>query len=193
MQNPNSNQRNISARNPHYENIYESIDQFATINAAVPAVQNAQLPNNNNINRINLRSRNNYYPNASTTSFSYPRNGAYDIPRQRTIYQSNAATTNRRANINLETNANRVRYLNSGRYRQRSFDDTESFHYSYDNNNMRYENIYEQIREEPIYPNVAMNSNRNRARNYGRLDVIGHGIGKINYHFVIFVWKHRSF
>lgn len=42
---------------------------------------------------------------------------------------------------------------------------------------MRYENIYEQIRDEPIYRNTGSG-----ARVYGRLDVIGHGIGRIERH-----------
>lgn len=41
---------------------------------------------------------------------------------------------------------------------------------------MRYENIYEQIRDEPIYRNT------NGSRVYGRLNVIGHGIGRIERH-----------
>lgn len=64
-------------------------------------------------------------------------------------------------------------------HRQRSFDDTESQNY-YNLNQyqppVRYENIYEQIRDEPIYRNT------NGARVYGRLNVIGHGIGRIERH-----------
>lgn len=192
--NQNNNQNII--RNPHYENIYESIDQFATVNAPAPAenVQNAQLPaaaalssnnnntnNNNNNGRINLRTRNHFPYN--TSSLSHPRNGAYDVPRHtRNYYSSNASTANRRAT--LDVNPNRIRYANANRaaFRQRSFDDTESYHYSR-NNNFRYENIYEQIREEPIYRNISMNRDNAANRLYGgRLDVIGHGIGRIERH-----------
>lgn len=198
-----NNQNNV-ARNPHYENIYESIDQFATVNAPAPAenIQNAQLSaantasnstaattsNNNNNNgnntnnasnngRINLRNRNQFHYNASTISHS--RNVAYDVPRHaRNYYTSNAG--NRRAT--LEANTNRIRYANANRaFRQRSFDDTESYHYS-PNNNFRYENIYEQIREEPIYRNIGLSRDNAANRLYGRLDVIGHGIGRIERH-----------
>lgn len=191
-----SNQNNPNViRNPHYENIYESIDQFATVNAPAPAenIQNAQIPaaiaapnnnnnNNNNHNngRFNLRTRNHFHYN--TSSLSHPRNGAYDVPRHaRNYYTSNVSTSNRRAT--LEANPNRIRYPNANRAsRQRSFDDTESYHYSR-NNNFRYENIYEQIREEPIYRNIGLNRDNAANRLYGgRLDVIGHGIGRIERH-----------
>lgn len=46
------------------------------------------------------------------------------------------------------------------------------------NPSLRYENIYEQIKDEPIYRNV----NGGSARVYGRLNVIGHGIGRIERH-----------
>lgn len=188
-------------RNPHYENIYESI---ADMNAPAPVpaennLPNAQLPNagNNNTARINLRAR------ASTSSAAaaaaaasssssasaclHPRNtyaSAYDVPvprqQQRNYYNLNTAT--RRAT--LEANHNRARYANTNRnaFRQRSFDDTESYHYS-QNNNFRYENnIYEQIREEPIYRNISFGRDNAANRLYGRLDVIGHGIGRIERH-----------
>lgn len=65
--------------------------------------------------------------------------------------------------------------------RQHSFDDTESQNYfnlyhCTQPSTMRYENIYEQIRDEPIYRNT------NGSRVYGRLNVIGHGIGRIERH-----------
>lgn len=89
--------------------------------------------------------------------------------------------------------------------RQHSFDDTESAHYHQvvggagagslaggaqnPNNyaNYRYENLYEQIHEEPIYRNVSVNSAAGTSaaaanKMYGRLDVIGHGIGRIERH-----------
>lgn len=166
------NQINV-IRNPHYENIYESIDQFANRNAPAPAesVQNAPPTANNG--RNNTQNRNNVHYFAS---ISHPRNGAYDVPRPiRNYYASNVGTANRRATF--ESNTNRMRYANVNRgVRQRSFDDTESYHYS-QNNNIRYENIYEQIREEP---NLALRCDNGRL--YGRLDVIGHGIGRIERH-----------
>ncbi|EDW39735.1 GL15763 [Drosophila persimilis] len=66
--------------------------------------------------------------------------------------------------------------------RQRSFDDTEStdgYNLPYAAaGTMRYENIYEQIRDEPIYRPTATN----RVPLYTRLDVLGHGIGRIERH-----------
>lgn len=69
-------------------------------------------------------------------------------------------------------------------HRQRSFDDTESQNY-YNLNyqpSVRYENIYEQIHDEPIYRNTANGVASAAARVYGRLNVIGHGIGRIERH-----------
>lgn len=176
-----TNNQNNTIRNPHYENIYESIDQFATVNAPAPAenipqsaATSAANNNNNNSGRINLRNRNNFHNNA----IQHQRNMVgYDVPRHaRNYYASNVNTASRRAT--LEANPNRIRYGNRA-MRQRSFDDTESYHYSH--NNFRYENIYEQIREEPIYRNMGLNRD-NANRLYGRLDVIGHGIGRIERH-----------
>ncbi|KAH8413212.1 hypothetical protein KR009_008846 [Drosophila setifemur] len=67
--------------------------------------------------------------------------------------------------------------------RQRSFDDTEStdgynLPYGSAAGTMRYENIYEQIRDEPLYRTSAAN----RVPLYTRLDVLGHGIGRIERH-----------
>lgn len=198
-------QQNL-ARNPHYENIYESIEQFATVNAPAPAPADnpqaqaptaAPLNQNSGNRRINLRTRNHHfhYNNNVNASYSHPRNAtlAYDIPRaaRGNYYAANAmGTVNRRATLESNMN-NRVRYANANRVaaaaalrQQRSFDDTESYHYSHYNNAnamnpFRYENIYEQIREEPIYRNVGLGRDN---RLYGRLDVIGHGIGRIERH-----------
>ncbi|KAH8333930.1 hypothetical protein KR059_004589 [Drosophila kikkawai] len=67
--------------------------------------------------------------------------------------------------------------------RQRSFDDTEStdgYNLPYAAaGTMRYENIYEQIRDEPLYRTSAA---ANRVPLYTRLDVLGHGIGRIERH-----------
>ncbi|KAM8717339.1 hypothetical protein ACLKA7_004092 [Drosophila subpalustris] len=67
--------------------------------------------------------------------------------------------------------------------RQRSFDDTEStdgYNLPYANA-MRYENIYEQIRDEPLYRTTAGGAG-SRVPLYTRLDVLGHGIGRIERH-----------
>lgn len=164
--------RNNAVRNPHYENIYESIDHFATVNAPAPAdgPQNVHIARGP-IHRINARTRNNIHLNGAT--YTQPRNGAYDIPRQ-TVRSNNHFATNRRSN--LDTNTNRVRYANTNRPgRQRSFDDTESY-----GNNWRYENIYEQIHEEPMYRN---NNSLNRGNNSnGMQGRFFHGIGRIERH-----------
>lgn len=68
--------------------------------------------------------------------------------------------------------------------RQRSFDDTEStdgYNLPYANA-MRYENIYEQIRDEPLYRSSTSGSAASRVPLYTRLDVLGHGIGRIERH-----------
>lgn len=203
-------QQQNSARHPHYENIYESIEQFATVNAPAPAdnpqaqaqAQTSAAPfNQNSANRRlnNLRTRNHFHYHNANASHSHPRNAtlAYDVPRaaRANYYATNAmGTVNRRAT--LESNmSNRVRYANANRVaaaaalRQRSFDDTESYHYSRNNTNpngpFRYENVYEQIREireEPIYRNIGLGRDSAANQLYGRLDVIGHGIGRIERH-----------
>lgn len=150
--------------------------------------------NNNPNNRMNLNNNRNtnggnQRENLSFRNELYDRTSGYDVPRQlmrngnNNNYPPNAGAIKRRTNLNLDINSNRPRYINTNRaYRQRSFDDTESYHYAHNNNNFRYENIYEQIHEEPAYRNVGMATNSNGARLYGRLDVIGHGIGRIERH-----------
>lgn len=161
-----NNNNNNNAANPHYENIYESID------AAAPA---------DNINlQQNVRSLNNGNRHQAYRNELYDRTAGYDVPRQvmRQNFTTNGTTTKRRTNLHLDLNPNRPRYTTASRpHRQRSFDDTESYHY----NNFRYENIYEQIHEEPIYRN-ASSVGPNATRLYSRLGVIGHGIGRIERH-----------
>ncbi|KAG4073933.1 hypothetical protein HA402_014138 [Bradysia odoriphaga] len=167
--NANANTNN-NASNPHYENIYESIDAAA----AAPAENiNINLPQNvrpqNNINA----GRHQAYRNEL-----YDRTAGYDVPRQ--VMRQNFATNGSSAkrHLHLDLNPNRPRYTTASRpHRQRSFDDTESYHY----NNFRYENIYEQIHEEPIYRN-ASSAGPNSTRLYSRLGVIGHGVGRIERH-----------
>lgn len=212
----NNNPTNNSAANPHYENIYESIDQYAAAAAApaVPengvgvanvqppaAVQPAAIIPNNNIAAaaaVPIASIANGAPSAFSSARSaripayrselYDRTAGYDVPRQmfRNPYPTNGGassgnTSKRRANLHLDLNPNRPRYTTASRpHRQRSFDDTESNYY----NNFRYENIYEQIHEEPIYRNFSSSAGSNASGNrvYGRLGVIGHGIGRIERH-----------
>lgn len=155
----NTTPANVARSNPHYENIYEAIEPYAAAAAApaelIPVAQIVNLNNNasNNANSNNLR--------ANSMSFRnelYDRTSGYDIPRQRRNH--------------IDLNTNRLRYRPKHQ-RQRSFDDTESYH-----NYIRYENIYEQIHEEPIYSRSTLNG----GRVYGHLDVIGHGIGRIERH-----------
>lgn len=201
--------------NPHYENIYESIEQYNAAaaanndvvanvvgagNAAGPAdnsngpsaaVANAPHPQNqqqqnSRAQNSNINYRNDLYDRAN--------NFAYDVPRS-----VRSSLGMRRNNLQLDLNTNRIRCsgtrggenLNGisgyGPHRQRSFDDTESYHYYNLNSNVggaygstRYENIYEQIRDEPIYRNTTGGAGNSRM--YGRLDVIGHGIGRIERH-----------
>lgn len=166
-----TNNNNNNASNPHYENIYESIDAAAAAPAEnINVQQNGRPQNNNNTNNRHQAYRNELYD----------RTAGYDVPRQvmRQNFTTNGTTTKRRTNLHLDLNPNRPRYTTASRpHRQRSFDDTESYHY----NNFRYENIYEQIHEEPIYRN-ASSAGPNSTRLYGRLGVIGHGIGRIERH-----------
>lgn len=174
--NANTNNNNNNTSNPHYENIYESIDAAA---AAAPA------ENINNLQQ-NVRPQSNRHH--AYRNELYDRTAGYDVPRQ--VMRQNFATngsasassssssSSAKRHLHLDLNPNRPRYTTASRpHRQRSFDDTESYHY----NNFRYENIYEQIHEEPIYRN-ASSAGQNSTRLYGRLGVIGHGIGRIERH-----------
>lgn len=150
----------------------------------------------------------------------------YDVPRSQMFRAAfapahpasapSSTTSTRRANLHLDLNPNRARYTTASRpHRQRSFDDataaaTESSGAAaaasvpiapqYCNgHHLRYENIYEQIHEEPIYrnqqplhqhlPPAQLQQQQNQrptvaanAGAYGRLGIIGHGIGRIERH-----------
>lgn len=178
-----------NVQNPHYENIYESIDQAAV--APIPAENNnnSQTINSNNnrllsINRQNVAA--NLHMGVIYRNELQDRSLAYDVPRQINRNGINYAPNRR---LNLDANSNRMQYDGMQQYqayRQRSFDDTESYHYAHGNGNYngcRYENIYEQIHEEPVYRNFPPSTNNtSSSRMYGRLDVIGHGIGRIERH-----------
>lgn len=197
-----------SAAHPHYENIYESIDLYnaATVAAAPAAAAAAPIEINvagpsSGISRSfpHAAQQHAAAPAAATNKRhdQYDRTAGYDVPRQ--MFRNACAgapnnygqratsasappssTSTRRANLHLDLNPNRARYTTASRpHRQRSFDDTESAHF----NNFRYENIYEQIHEEPIYRNLSTSApGGNANRVYGRLGVIGHGIGRIERH-----------
>lgn len=221
MESNTNNTQNNSA-NPHYENIYESIDQYAaavapavtadnipqlplnvnglspnipnpvvpvTVSANIATQQSATSSNGNTLNRSQNQNVPNtsLRPNQAYRNELYDRTAGYDVPRQmfRSMYAGgasiNSSTTGskRRANLHLDLNPNRPRYTTASRpHRQRSFDDTESNHY----NNFRYENIYEQIHEEPIYRNFSSAGVGPSGRVCSRLGVIGHGIGRIERH-----------
>lgn len=217
---PNNALQQNAAANPHYENIYESLDQYnAVVNAPsavaaapeivvaapAPIAQLAAVQVAAGQHPLNLAG-----PSGIARSFpavnnnkrhdQYERTVGYDVPRQMFRNTSGAgpsnnyaqqrmtsasapssSTSTRRANLHLDLNPNRPRYTTASRpHRQRSFDDTESAHY----NNFRYENIYEQIHEEPIYRNLSSSAPSNAGANrvYSRLGVIGHGIGRIERH-----------
>nr|XP_032294382.1 ring canal kelch protein [Drosophila virilis] len=183
---------------PHYENIYAPIGQpnnnnnnnnnnqqvvVANANANAPAnveeqqqQQARMLPMNNY--------RNDLYDRSASTA------AAYDVPRAV------------RSGLGYRRNF-RIDMQNGNRYgsglrcaplyasnrsncqRQRSFDDTEStdgYNLPYAAaGTMRYENIYEQIRDEPLYRTTAAAAT-SRVPLYTRLDVLGHGIGRIERH-----------
>lgn len=159
--NGNGSNSNNNSNNVHYENLYEPLEPFAdAANVVAPANNN----NNNNLNNNNGNLNGSaalprsapvmYHPLAYRNEV-YERNPAYDIPRGRRNLME------------------RPRYINRQR-RQRSFDDTESQQYVNYADYVKYENMYERVREEPEYQNTP--------GLYGRLDVIGHGIGRIERH-----------
>ncbi|CRK93246.1 CLUMA_CG006789, isoform A, partial [Clunio marinus] len=172
--NADTNQWHQPAQN-HYANVdvAQQQQQQQPLALGVPAPLNE--PNVAQI--INLQHhRANYHQ-------SY-RNDVYDVPRNVRNNNNNNFYVNvpngnqRRSNLHLDFN--RPRYPTNYQKHQRSFDDTESC-YGYvtgsgsGSSNQGYP-MYERIggtREEPLYQNSGM---------YGRLDVIGHGIGRIERH-----------
>lgn len=176
---------NNNNNNPHYENIYESLEQFAAADAVAPAalvapqpavVAQQQQQAHPVHQQASPRLEGSIRPPRTYRNDIYDRNfGCYDVPRANPRASGNV----RRANLHLDLN--RPRYSSVNRQnRQRSFDDTESAHYNHlPNNYCRYENIYEQIHEEPIYRNIPHSS---AGQVYGRLGVIGHGVGRIERH-----------
>lgn len=148
----------------HYENV-DAVQQPLAI--GVPAPLNE--PNVAQI--VNLQHHRSpagpqYHP-------SY-RNDVYDVPRNvrnNNFYVNVPNGNQRRSNLHLDFNRPRCPVVNQQKH-QRSFDDTESC-YGY-GSNQGY-NTYERVgaRDEPLYQNAGM---------YGRLDVIGHGIGRIERH-----------
>lgn len=238
--NNNNASNNNNSNNVHYENIYESIEQYAAAaNAGVAAVAPAIAQNAPGIIpqggpllgmqgiqppqpgpgpsplSMGLRSNNNIQPGVvpgpppppsllqmqqqylslAYRNELYDRTAGYDVPRgggvpRNSYYQNPQSMVSAPRYQNLHLDLNRPRYShNSMRApRQRSFDDTESYQYHrYQNQNFaKYDNVYERVREEPAYQNTgsfgtgaAGPSNRGI---FGRLDVIGHGVGRIERH-----------
>ncbi|KAH8324556.1 hypothetical protein KR074_011067 [Drosophila pseudoananassae] len=141
------------------------------------------LPMNNYRNDLYDRSGGGGSPGGILGSSS---SAAYDVPRA----VRSGLGYRRNFRIDMQ-NANRYGnglrcaplYSNSRSncQRHRSFDDTEStdgYNLPYGTGTMRYENIYEQIRDEPLYRASAAS----RVPLYTRLDVLGHGIGRIERH-----------
>jgi kelch-like protein 2/3 len=100
----------------------------------------------------------------------YDRSGGYDVPRSLgNNYYVNVPPQNVRPSyMNLDLSRGRCPSFGNGSRKQRSFDDTESCYYSH---YVNYENTYEKVKDEPFYQNGGR-----------RLDVIGHGIGRIERH-----------
>ncbi|XP_053673859.1 ring canal kelch homolog [Anopheles nili] len=131
-----------------------------------------------------------YHPLAYRNEL-YDRTAGYDVPRGRAgpgYYQNQPPCSGRYPNLHLDLN--RSRYptgsLSQRTPRQRSFDDTESYHYyrcQSQANGAKYDNLYERVREEPAYQNTgSFAPAANRAGLFGRFDVIGHGVGRIERH-----------
>ena len=171
----------INDHNNHYENA-----DYVAANVIVPEI----IPNVAQI--INLQQQQqqqqqhpiNYrqqHP-ANYRNEIYERNGGYDVPRNiRNNYPFQG--TQRRSNLHLDFNRPRCPMTHQQRAKyQRSFDDTESCYYgnSSQYTYKKYENMYERVKEEPLYQNATPGGQQQNM--YGRLDVIGHGIGRIERH-----------
>uniref|UniRef100_A0A182YDW0 Uncharacterized protein n=1 Tax=Anopheles stephensi TaxID=30069 RepID=A0A182YDW0_ANOST len=246
----NSNNSAPNGNNVHYENIYESIEQFAPLNggnggnggahAGIPAgsnplqyaVLNQPQPGPSGLGPGQahrslggergavgggggggvgggcipppppsmLHSMQQLYHPMAYRNELYDRTAGYDVPRGRPApsYYQNQPPTGPSANgryPNLHLDLNRVRYPSGASAqqqqrtpRQRSFDDTESYHYyrcqNQSNGTAKYDNLYERVREEPAYQNTgSFAPAANRAAGlFGRFDVIGHGVGRIERH-----------
>jgi kelch-like protein 2/3 len=153
-------------------NHYENVDAVQAL--GVPAINE---PNVAQIVNLQQNRAQQYHPGYRNDI--YDRTGGYDIPRniRSQNYYANipvaaaaaaaaANGTQRRSNLHLDFRCP------SNHQHKRSFDDTESCYYG---SNSGY-GMYERIRDEPVYQNSTNNSV------YGRLDVIGHGIGRIERH-----------
>lgn len=147
-------------------NHYENVD---AVQLGAPA---AQINESNVAQIVNLQPNNGNRPHPSMQQYHpqyrndvYDRTGGYDIPRN--VRNQILPNGQRRSNLHLDIRPRSINQQN-----QRSFDDTESCYYGSNNGY----NMYEHVRDEPLYQNTTNNPM------YGRLDVIGHGIGRIERH-----------
>lgn len=150
----------------HYENIEAVVQPILGVPAPLNEPNVAQIINLQHHRTPAVVAAQQYHP-------SY-RNDVYDVPRnvRNNNFYSNVPNGNqRRSNLHLDFNRPRCPSVNPQKH-QRSFDDTESC-YGY-GSNQGY-NMYERVgtRDEPLYQNAGM---------FGHLDVIGHGIGRIERH-----------
>ena len=141
---------------------------------------NMQIPANPSINIINPPGHipiapppQQYHPMAYRNEL-YDRTVGYDVPRNlRNNYYANVPNYNNMHNLNnvnnmnpangprrsnLHLDFNRARPQSRQTARQRSFDDTESCYYmnsvySHGAKYQKYENMYERVKEEPLYQN----------------------------------------
>lgn len=176
--------------NNHYENadyvagninvpeIIPNVAQIINLQQQQMQQQPQQLQQQQQPHPVNYRQQ---HP-ANYRNEIYERNGGYDVPRNiRNNYPFQGAQ--RRSNLHLDFNRPRCPMTHQQRAKyQRSFDDTESCYYgnSSQYTYKKYENMYERVREEPLYQNATAGVQQQNM--YGRLDVIGHGIGRIERH-----------
>lgn len=182
--NANNNENQNQVQNVHYENIYESIDQ---IGAAAPAPAVGVIPQQPVLisNPVHPRPQQQpVQPPPPQQQLAYCQmayredlyNERYDVPRSFRIHNLNDS----------EIHSNSMGPCFSRRLKQRrSRLDAESNQYiNTQNSNYlnRYENIYEHLGEDPVYLNTSGSLSSGGNRIYGRLNVIGHGIGRIERH-----------
>lgn len=157
--------------------MYENVSVAQIVN--LQHQNQAYRPPNQQQLVINQNHNCQHYP-ASNRNEAYDRTGGYDVPRSLgNNYYVNAPQNGSNMRQYIDFTRSRCPSVGNNSSRQRSFDDTESCYYSHYSQRF-YENMYEKVREEPFYQNASTsNGNQNL---YGRLDIIGHGIGRIERH-----------
>ncbi len=161
-QNGGQNGQNQNPNVNHYENV-----EVVQALGGVPAQNEANVAQIVNL-QVNRAAQPVQQYHSAYRNDIYDRTGGYDIPRnaRNQNYYANVPTngTQRRSNLHLD-----IRPRCPPPNHQHSFDDTESCYYGSNYS------TYERIRDEPVYQNSGNPL-------YGRLDVIGHGIGRIERH-----------